>query len=290
MSVATLRYEPLPADLAAPPAAPHQRGDGALDIAFALRDGATMLSRLYQRTPCRALLPRPPAGEPPLAVLITTSGGLAGGDRLSLAARAEEGAAVTITSQAAEKVYRSLGPDARVEARLAVAAGARLEWLPQETILFDGARLERHISAELAADARLLACESLVLGRRARGETFVRGRVRETWRILRDGRLVWVDRFGLEGDGPHRARFGLGTAGALATALYAGPDAADLLPEARRLAEAEGGGATLVNGLLVARLLGAQPSRLRQGLARLVGGLRRAAFGILSGPPALWAV
>jgi urease accessory protein len=291
MSVAILRFSPPRPGRAADATDRHQRAVGRLAISFAKSGENTHLAEVYQRSPCRVLFPRPLEGEPPLAVLVNTSGGLAGGDRVSIAVKLGSEAAATITTQAAEKVYRSLGPDSAVETQLKLSEGARLEWLPQESILFDGACLDRRISAKLAPDSRLLACESLVFGRVARGETMTHGRVREFWHIERGGRAAWVDRFGLSGgigarlDGP-----GFRGARALATALYVGPDAPAMLPLARQVAEAEGGGASLINGVLVARLLDANPARLRDGLARLLGALRRAAFGSPAGVPPLWAI
>ena len=128
---------------------------------------------------------------------------------------------------------------------LAAGDGAWLEWLPQETILFDGARLVRRIAADLAPGARLLAAETLVFGRAARGERFTRGLLHEGWRLSRGGPLVWADALRLEDDVARRlaSPAGFGGALALATALYVGEDAAALLPAARALAEAgEGGG------------------------------------------------
>ncbi len=290
MSVATLRYKEKRALAAAPPIVRHQRGNGGIDLAFAQAEQGTVLAGLYQRSPCRVLFPRQPAGEASLAVLVNTSGGLAGGDHVNVAVRIEAGAAATVTTQAAEKIYRSLGPDAQVETVLAVAEDGRLEWLPQETILFDGACLDRRMSAAVARGGRLLACETLVFGRAARGETMTSGRVREFWRIECGGRLAWIDRLGLSGtiaaklDG-----MGFGGARALATAVYVGPETSALVPVARAAAEAEGGGATLVNGVLVARLLGAEPTRLRDGFARLLVALRRAVFGTVSVAPPFWA-
>jgi urease accessory protein len=290
MSVATLRYEPR-SGATAPVAARHQRSDGRLDLAFARSGSASVLAGLYQRSPCRALFPRPASGEAPLAVLVNTSGGLAGGDRISVTVTVATGAAATVTTQAAEKIYRSLGPDACVETRLAVGEDARLEWLPQESILFDGACLDRRLSAAVAPGGRLLACEILVFGRAARGETMTTGRVRDSWRIERGGRLAWFDRLGLSGEIAARLDgMGFGGARALATAVYAGADATAHLPAAREAAEQEGGGASLVNGVLVVRLLGVQPGRVRDGLARLVGRLRAAVFGAGNAAPAFWAV
>ncbi len=229
-------------------------------------------------------------GEAPLAVLVNTAGGLTGGDHVCVTVRVEASAAATVTTQAAEKIYRSLGPDARVETQLAVAEDARLEWLPQESILFDGACLDRRLSATIARSGRLLACEMLVFGRAARGETMTGGQVRDSWRIEYGGRLAWIERLGLsDGIAARLDGVGFGGARALATAVYAGPDASALMPVARDAAEAEGGGATLVNGVLIARLLGVQPGGVRDGLARLLGAIRRAAFRTASPAFLLWA-
>ena len=136
--------------------------------------GTTRLARLFQKAPLRVLMPRPAPGEPPCAVLLNTSGGIVGGDALQVEVRLEAGAAAVVTSQAAEKAYRSAGADATLDVALDLADGAWLEWLPQETILFDGARLRRRLRVDAAAQARLLAIDMLVFGRRARGERFQR--------------------------------------------------------------------------------------------------------------------
>jgi urease accessory protein len=258
MSAATSRYEVSP-PIAEPTAAPRfERGDGAAEIVF----GRSGLALLYQRTPCRVLFPRPEPGELPVAALLTTSGGLAGGDRLRIAIKAEAGARASAATVAAKKIYRSLGPAAEIEVTLAAEDAAWLEWLPQETILFDGARLVRRIGADLDRGARLLAAETVVFGRAARGERFARGLLHEAWRLRVDGRLAWADAVRLEDDICRGLDAGAAFAGAaaLATAIYAGADAAEHLALARELAAmGDGrGGATLVNGVLVARFLGAR--------------------------------
>jgi urease accessory protein len=292
MSAAILRYEARRAREAEAAPTPLQRGDGAALVAFARRGGATVLADLYQRTPCRVLFPHAPAGEPPTAVLLTTSGGLAGGDRLAIAAQAGAGAMATVTSQAAEKIYRSLGSTASVTVELTVGEGAWLEYLPQETILFEGARLERRTSASVATGGRLLACETVVFGRGARGESFARGLLHDAWRITSGDRLAWADALRLDGDIAARlaAPAGFGGAGALATALYVGDDAAALLDGARSLTE-DGdcrAGATLVNGILIARFLAARPDIVRRAVMRYVAGLRHAAVGLPLTVPRVW--
>jgi urease accessory protein len=292
MSAAILRYEPKPALDAGQHPVRLQRGDGAAEIVFARRGAGTVLADLYQRTPCRVLFPRSEPGEPPVAVLLTTSGGLTGGDRIRVAVTVADDAAAIVTTQAAEKIYRALGSDCRVTVDLGVAAGGWLEYLPQETILFDGARLDRRTSATVAPGARLLACEILVFGRGARDEDFTRGLLHESWRIRRGDRLMWADALRLDGDiaATLAAPSGFGGARALATALYVGDDAEDFLPLARTLAESsEGrGGASLVNGLLVARLFGDRPELVRRDLMRYIAGLRQAAGGFAPTLPRVW--
>ena len=240
------------------------------------------------------LFPLPEPGDIPVAALLTTSGGLTGGDRLRISVGTTAGARAIAATVAAEKVYRSLGPDANVRVSLTVEAGGWLEWLPQETILFDGARLVRAVEVELAAGARLLAVETLVFGRTARGERFRHGKLLDRWRVRVDGRLVWADQLQLEGAIGVQVDAAAAFAGAVAfaTAVYVGEDAAEHLSLARSLAEAVDahGGATLVNGMLLARFLSHDAQKLRRGLMRYLGGLREAAAGLPPMLPRLWQI
>ena len=167
------------------PVAAHQRVNGAARIEFSVRGGKTRLADLYQRAPCRVLFPDVDADEPAQAVLLTTSGGLTGGDRLDVDFVVGANARATLTSQAAEKIYRAL-PDAdpaRIDIHVVAAAASYVEYLAQETILFDGARLRRRLDADLAPGARLLAVESLVFGRSAMGERYACGFIHDARRI-----------------------------------------------------------------------------------------------------------
>lgn len=276
----------------------HQRVDGKTHIAFrASPSGETALADLYQRAPCRFLFPMPAEGQPLEAVLLTTSGGLTGGDRITVSAEVGDGAAVTLTTQAAEKLYRSLSGDADtlIDVRLTVGSQARAEWLGQEAILFDQARVRRRFEAEVAASGRLLALESLVLGRIAMGERYGSGRIHDSWRIRRDGRLLWADALHLEGDvAEQMARpFGFGAAEASATLVYVGLDAESHLPAARALIadaadENTRMGATSFDGLLIVRLLGRDAALLRGALLRLAGDLRAEIFGGPARMPTVW--
>ena len=145
-----------------------QRASGQCRVAFDVRGGATRLADLYQRDPCRVLFPKGEPDDPPQAVLLTTSGGVTDGDRLDMAVEVGPGATAVATTQAAEKIYRAAGADhCAIEVAVSVGADGRLEWLPQETIVFEGARLKRRTVADVAAGGALLACEMVVLGRSA---------------------------------------------------------------------------------------------------------------------------
>lgn len=289
MSVATLRFE-APA-LAAP--VPLQRGHGAAELVFVHRDARTRLRHLDQRTPCRVLFPEPEHSDPTLAVLLTTSGGLTGGDELRVAVTASAKAQATITTQAAEKIYRSLGADVRIDVGLTVEPGAYLEYLPQETILFEGARLARRNRAAVAPSGTLLACEMVVFGRAAHGERLTQGRLYDAWHISRGDTLRWTDALALEGDIGARLQspFGFAGAEALATALYVGDDAERHLPLARKLAQSGAcrGSASLVQGVLIARFLGSPAQDVRRALVHYLSFLRAAA-GWPARLPRNWSV
>jgi urease accessory protein len=223
----------------------HQRVEGEAHLEFKqTRRGTTALADLYQRAPCRVLFPATEAGDPPQAVLLTTSGGLTGGDRTRVSVAFGPDSQATVTTQAAEKIYRALDMtgDAFVQVDLRVGAGAWAEWLAQETILFDGSRLRRRLTADIAAEGRLLAVESVVLGRTAMGESFDSGLLHDAWRIRRGGRLIWADALHLSGDvkRSRTAPFGFGTCVACSTVLYAGPDSAQQLSVARRVLDGLG--------------------------------------------------
>ncbi len=213
-------------------------------------------------------------------VLINTGGGMTGGDRMSLDATLLAGAACTLTTQAAEKIYRSDGPDAEVAIRLVLEPGSRLAWLPQEQILFDGARLARTLDVAMAADAVLTLVESVVFGRLAMGETLGEGAFRDRWRLRRDGRLVFAEEVRLEGrltEALGRPAVGAG-ARAAATVLHLASGAATLLEPARAALEDASCecGASALDDLLVVRFLSPDPQVLRADLARFLETLRGA--------------
>ncbi|MCB1437343.1 MAG: urease accessory protein UreD [Rhodobiaceae bacterium] len=255
-----------------------QRAQGHSRIAFRTESGQTRLANLFQEGACKIRLPKTEAGAPPLAVLINSAGGLTGGDRLSVEAQVGEGGHAVITSQACERVYRSAGGAAHFDASIKVGPGARLDWLPQETILFDHARLARRLTADLAGNARLLAVESVIFGRTSMGESVTQGSFCDRWRIRRDGRLLFADdvRF----NGPIAELLGhasvLAGGCAMATVLYAGEDAEEHAG-GLRAALGEAGAASAWEGKLVARIAAADGQALRAVLVK--------ALGLLSGTP-----
>ncbi len=255
-----------------------QRTFGEARVAFRRRDATTVLDDLYQAGAGKIRLPRHGAGPGPEAVLINTAGGLTGGDRLRFEVAAGGDAAVTATTQASEKIYRSIGGVAAIETRLTLGAGARLDWLPQDTILFDGAALERRLSVDMAADASLLVLESVVFGRAAMGETVENGRFLDSWRIRRDGELVFADETRLTGPIVETLRRSATAAGdaALATVLAVRADAHDLLDPLRAVLPGSAG-TSAFNGLLVARLTAPDSRALRNALERALHVLRAGA-------------
>ncbi|NMA96781.1 MAG: urease accessory protein UreD [Phyllobacteriaceae bacterium] len=169
-----------------------QRARGAARVSTKQFDRATRLDTLYQDGCCKIRLPRTHSTALE-AVLINTAGGITGGDQLSWGGAVSAGGHMVLTTQACERSYRSTGDTARVETRLAVGEDAHLDWLPQETILFAGSKLNRRLEIDLAAGATLTAIEAVLLGRDAMGEEARDAMLRDTWRIRREGKLIHAE-------------------------------------------------------------------------------------------------
>lgn len=263
------------------PATRLQRSSGAGHIAFkTLGVGAaarTVVEDLRQSGCIRLRVPRTEPRVAASAVVINTAGGLTDGDEIALSATWTSGTHAALTSQAAERVYRARAGSACMTTSLRIAAGATGLWLPQETILFDGGRYRRRIDVAVDAGGCLLACESLIVGRRAMGERVTAGSVHDGWRVRHDGRLVLADALRLEGDLERQLdRPALGNgARALATILVVGVAAEACLAPARSIILSAGAtaGASLVGPCLVVRLLAADGAGLRRDLTSLLSGL-----------------
>ena len=180
-----------------------QRARGIGGLTTLQRDGATRLATLYQEGCAKIRLPHThsPAME---AVLINTAGGLTGGDHVRWSAELAPQGRMVLTTQACERIYRSIGGPARVDTSLAIGADAHLDWLPQETILFASSQLDRRIEIDLAEGASLTAIEAILLGRYAMGETAIDARLRDAWRVRRNGRLIHAEATRLTGTSAER--------------------------------------------------------------------------------------
>jgi urease accessory protein len=270
-----------------------QRARGAAMAALSLRRGRTRLDGLRQQGCAKAFLPREP-GEPEI-VFLNTSGGLTGGDRLSYALTLGEGARATATTQTAERAYAAPGGDApaRLDVRLETGPGARLDWLPQETILYDGAALERQTAIVLGRGAELLMCETLVLGRAAMGESVRRLRLFDRRSVTRDGRPVLVDAVELTDGSLASAAGEAGLAGARAVALVAlvAPGAEDAAGPLRALPLPGGVRAAVSgwDGKCVMRLMAGDSWPLRLALAAALRHLR-ARRGDPPALPRVWQI
>jgi urease accessory protein len=260
------------------------RARGAVSFDVQLQDGVTRRRHLHESGSLRVRFPSP-EGDGLSAVFVNTAGGIAGGDRFDIEIAAGEGANLTLTTAAAEKVYRAAGPAAELNIALKAAPGAHLSWLPQETILFDRARISRRIDIDLAEGSSLLLCEIVVFGRAAMGERMQSGEFVDRWRVRRGGRLVFAETVRLEGDiGKKLARPAIARDGAaIGTALIVPGDEA-VVERIREAADGFGGevGISAWNGFAMARFCAQDAARLRADMITVLG---RASNSVL---PRLW--
>jgi urease accessory protein len=270
-----------------------QRAKGSCRIVLGSSEKGTRVVDLYQESPVRILFPKTHGARVEEAVLVNTSGGIAGGDRLEANVTAIENASITFTTQAAEKVYRALTESACIFTTLKVRDTAKLAWLPQETIVFNRARLSRETHVEVTSGTELLALEWLVLGRAAHGEKLSAATITDHWRIAKDGKLVWADTFRITDEVlPNLCRKALlSHHTAIATLVYFGPEPGLRLELVRDVTSSLGCdcAVTLVGGLMVARLAARAPYDLRTALSSL---LQRFGDGLAQGPfhvPRMWS-
>ena len=257
-----------------------QRARGAVRLRFIADERGTSAFEAYQSGSAKVRFPRVEAGEVFEATLINTSGGITGGDHFSWAVDARAGAAATVSGQAAERIYKRSTGVARIETTLSVGDGATLAWLPQETIVFDRSAMRRTLNADVHPKGRLIAAETIVLGRTAMGETARAVSIRDHWRVTRGGRVIFADALRLEGDSTATLAGGATGNGAraLATLVLVAKDAEAHLEQARAALDEAGGeaGVSAWNGILVARLIAPDGQTLRTDLTRLIVALRQA--------------
>jgi urease accessory protein len=207
---------------------------------------------------------------------------VAGGDQFALDVSVAPGARLVITTAAAEKIYRSLGPDAVIDVNLKVGAGSSLAWLPQETILFDRARLARAIDIELADDAQLIFVEALVFGRSGMGERVRHGRLSDRWRIYRQKRIVHAEAMRLDAEiAPKLAQPAVTKGGLAVATLLVLPGDETTAAGVRALGHKFRGqkfrgevAASAWKGMMVARLCAADGAALRHDLVAILSAVR----------------
>ena len=259
------------------------RAVGGIALSVQATDSVSRCARIHEHGSLRARFPGARKGELE-AVIVNTAGGIAGGDRFGFDMSVGENASLVVSTAAAEKVYRTLGPEAVISVTLDVAAGASLGWLPQETILFDRARMRRTIDVTLAPDARLILAEALVLGRTAMDEVVAEGSLFDRWRVRRDGRLVFAEGLRLDGAIARKLAETAVARGAVAVATVLIVPGDDTHVEAIRALEALRGevGVSAWNGIAVVRLVATDGAALRHDLMMILVALRGTAL------PRLW--
>ena len=246
------------------------RSAGRITLSVTAASGVTRRQRVYEDGPLRVRFPNA-SGSALDAMIVNTAGGIAGGDRHNLDIEVGEGATLGVTTAAAEKVYRALGPGAEIAVKLTAGAGARLSWVPQETILFDRARLMRRIEVELAADATLLMAEAVVFGRSAMGETVTEGAFTDRWRVRRDGRLLFAETVRLDGAVARMLAEPAVAGGGVAIATVLAVPGDQAMAERLRAQTFCGEvGVSVWNGLAVARLCAKDDASLRRDLTAVI--------------------
>jgi len=255
------------------------RAVGDLRARFCAAERGTALADLYESGGYRLKFPR---GESCEAVIVNTGGGMAGGDQLAVNVAVEDNAETVISTQSAEKIYRADGEPSTIAVSLSLARGAECAWLPQETILFSGAKLRRRFTVSMAADATLTVFEGAVFGRVAMGERLTAGSFEDRWRIKRAGQLVFAEDVKLSDDIAHlldRPAVGKG-ARAVATFLHIAPDAEALLEGARKALDHASCecGVSAWNGMLIARFAAHEPHLLRQTASHFLTEFRKRAL------------
>jgi urease accessory protein len=252
------------------------RAVGRIALSVAAAGGGTRRQRVHEAGALRVRFPNVTNKGTLDAVIINTAGGMAGGDRFDIDVAVKAGARLTVTTAAAEKIYRSLGPDTEIDVRLDVGPGAVLAWLPQETILFDQVRLRRAIEIDLAPDASVLLAEGVVFGRSAMSETVLQGRFFDRWRVRVGGALVFAESLRLDGAIAQRLaqRAVAGESVSVASVLKV-PANEKAVAAVRAMEKDFAGevGISTWNGLAVARLVASDGAALHRDLVSVLTAL-----------------
>jgi urease accessory protein len=246
------------------------RSIGRIALTVKADGGLTRRRQVYEDGPLRIRFPNSSSSTLE-AMIVNTAGGVAGGDRHDFDIGVGEGAKLAVTTAAAEKIYRALGPDAEITVKLAAGADSVLSWLPQETILFDRAKLKRSIDVHLKPNASLLMAEAIIFGRSAMGEAVVQGALTDRWRVRRDGKLIFAETVRFEGAISQMLSASAVAASGIAIAtVLAVPGSQDMVERVRAQTFCSEVGASAWNGLAVARLCAKDGASLRRDLAAVI--------------------
>jgi urease accessory protein len=252
------------------------RADGRISLAIAATPSGPSRAHLHESGSLRLRFPHSHTRAALDAVILNTAGGITGGDRFDLDITVAAGAQLTVTTAAAEKIYRSLGPAAEIAVTLEVGTNGALAWLPQLMIGFDGFRLRRTIEVRLARNARLLFAEATVFGRSAMGESVIEGQLLDRRHVRVDGRLVFAETIGLDGDiAEHLAQAAVAKRGVAIASLLKFPADEDSSAAVRSLQDRFVGevGISVWKGLAVARLVALDGSALQRDLISVLHAL-----------------
>jgi urease accessory protein len=261
------------------------RAVGRVAFSVVAVPGCSRRSRVYEAGSLRVRFPNGINRDTLDAVIVNTAGGMAGGDDFGIDIDVGPDARLTVTTAAAEKIYRSLGTDTEVGVKLKVSSGGKLAWLPQETILFDQMRLRRSIDIDLAEDSRLLLAEAVVFGRSAMGETVAHGHFTDRWRVRAGGKLIFAETTRLDGEiAQHLAQRAVADGNVAVASLIKYPGNDDDVAAIRAATDdfSSEVGASAWNGLAVARFVAPDGAALRRDLVAVLTALH-------AGPlPRLW--
>jgi urease accessory protein len=279
MTQATMASEPIRDEIFAA-----NRAVGRIAFAVAAGPGGSRRTRVHEAGSLRARFPNG-NGETLDAVLVNVAGGMTGGDRFDIGIEIGPGAKLSVTTAAAEKIYRSLGPDTEIGVKLDVGPAATLAWLPQETILFDQARLRRKIDVDLARGASLLLAEATIFGRSAMGETVRSGHFSDRWRVRAEGALVFTESVKLDGGiAQQLAQRAIAGGGVAVASVLKIPGDEENVAAVCAMQQAFAGevGVSVWNGLALARCVAADGAVLRHDLTLVLTALGAVAL------PRLW--
>ena len=261
------------------------RAVGRIALAVAAHEGRTRRVRVHEEGSLRVRFPNADPGECE-AIIINTAGGIAGGDQFDFDIAVDAGARLTVSGAAAEKIYRTHGPDSEISVRLDVKAGAALRWLPQETILFDRTRVSRQIDVDLADGASIVLAEAIIFGRSAMGEAVNDGKMFDRWRVRRNGRLLFAETLNLDGAIAQKLSEKAVADGGVAIAtllVIPGDDTVSSLVRALQERFASEVGVSAWNGIAVIRFCARDGACLRRDLTMVLGALD------LGTVPRLWS-